>query len=102
MGYGTTYSYFKKNIARYNKKINDSKELSQKQKKEMILPIIPLHGLRHLFAILLNYLDVNIIDISKVLGHAQTSTTMNIYVHRYEEQKRVASDKIDAFLKESA
>jgi hypothetical protein len=46
----------------------------------------------------LNYLDVNIIDISNILGHAQTSTTMNIYANSFEEQRRIASDKIDEFL----
>ena len=66
------------------------------------LPMIPLHGLRHSCATLLNYLDVNIIDISNILGHAQTSTTMNIYAHSFEKQKRVASDKIDEFLRMNA
>lgn len=41
----------------------------------------------------------NIVDISNILGHAQTSTTMNIYAHSFEKQKRVSSDKIDEFLK---
>ena len=62
------------------------------------LPAIPLHGLRHSCATLLNYLDMNIVDISKYLGHASCSTTMNIYAHSFEEQKRVASRKLDEFL----
>ena len=41
-------------------------------------------------------------DISDILGHAQTSTTMNIYAHSFEEQKRIASDKIDEFLRMKA
>lgn len=66
------------------------------------LPMIPLHGLRYSCATLLNHLEVNIVDISDILGHAQTSTTMNIYAHSFEEQKRLASDKIDEFLKKNA
>ena len=31
------------------------------------------HGLRHSYATLLNSIDVNIIDISEILGHAKSS-----------------------------
>lgn len=100
MGRGTPYQYFKRHLRRYNEWVATSDEA--KQKNLLPLPLIPLHGLRHSCATLLNYLGVNIIDISNVLGHAQTSTTMNIYAHSFEEQKRVASDKIDEFLKMNA
>lgn len=100
MGRGTPYQYFKRHLKRYNTWVVSSEEAIE-QKLE-VLPIIPLHGLRHSCATLLNYLDVNIIDISNILGHAQTSTTMDIYAHSFEEQKRVASDKIDEFLKKHA
>ena len=63
------------------------------------LPLIPLHGLRHSCATLLNYLDVNIVDISKYLGHTSCSTTINIYAHSFETQKRVASNKLNEFIK---
>lgn len=99
MGRSTSYQAFKKHIKRYNAWVGkQNKELSIGQKLEA-LPEIPLHGLRHSCATLLNYLGVNIIDISKVLGHAQTSTTMNIYAHSFEECRRVASDKIDEFIR---
>lgn len=100
MGRGTPYQYFRRHIRRYNEWVTESEEA--KQKGLSTLPLIPLHGLRHSCATLLNYLDVNIIDISNILGHAQTSTTMNIYAHSFEEQKRVASDKIDDFLRKKA
>lgn len=60
--------------------------------------MIPLHGLRHSCATLLNYLNVNIIDISKILGHAKSSTTMDIYAHSFEEQTREAANRLDEFL----
>lgn len=100
MGRTTPYQYFKRHLKRYNAWVVSNEEAIE-QKLE-VLPIIPLHGLRHSCATLLNYLDVNIIDISNILGHAQTSTTMDIYAHSFEEQKRVASDKIDEFLKKHA
>ena len=100
MGRSTPYQYFKRHLKRYNEWVVNSDEA--KQNGWSTLPMIPLHGLRHSCATLLNYLDVNIIDISNILGHAQTSTTMNIYAHSFEEQKRIASDRIDEFLKKNA
>lgn len=100
MGEGTPYQYFRKHIKRYNSWVTTSEEA--KEKGCIVLPLIPLHGLRHSCATLLNYLDVNIIDISNILGHARTSTTMNIYAHSFEKQKRVASDKIDEFIRMNA
>ena len=100
MGRSTPYHYFKRHLKRYNEWVSSSGEA--KQNGWSTLPMIPLHGLRHSCATLLNYLEVNIIDISNILGHAQTSTTMNIYAHSFEKQKRVASDKIDEFLRKNA
>lgn len=100
MGRSTPYQYFKRHIKRYNEWVDSNN--GAKKSNLLPLPIIPLHGLRHSCATLLNYLDVNIIDISNILGHAQTSTTMNIYAHSFEKQKRVASDKIDEFLRKNA
>ena len=101
MGRSTPYHYFIRHIKRNNQWIQGNQEIAKQQKLE-VLPVIPLHGLRHSCATLMNYLGVNIIDIANVLGHAQTSTTMNIYAHSFEEQTRVASDKIDEFLKKNA
>ncbi len=101
MGRSTPYHHFKRHIKKYNDWVMNHKEEAIIKNLEQ-LPDIPLHGLRHSCATLLNYLGVNIIDISNLLGHAQTSTTMNIYAHSFEEQKRVTSKKIDEFLKMNA
>lgn len=99
MGYSTPYQSFKRHLKRYNDWVREETERAKKQGLEE-LPLIPLHGLRHSCATLLNYLDVNIIDISKVLGHAKASTTMDIYAHSFQEQNRVAASKLNAFLEE--
>lgn len=57
MGRGTPYQYFKRHLKRYNAWVVSSEEAIE-QKLE-VLPIIPLHGLRHSCATLLNSLDVN-------------------------------------------
>ena len=46
------------------------------------LPAHGLHGLRHTFAsIAVTLEDVNMVDVSRYLGHSQLTTTQNIYVH---------------------
>lgn len=98
MGTTTAYNYFLRHIEKYNNWVKENQEQAKEKGLEE-LPIIPLHGLRHSCATLLNYLGVNIIDISKILGHSETSTTMNIYAHSFEEQSRVASNKLDEFMR---
>lgn len=97
MGQTTAYQHFTKHLKRYNQWINLCPEGARKEGLEE-LPVIPLHGLRHSCATLLNYLEVNIVDISKYLGHASCSITMNIYAHSFEAQKRAAQEKLNAFL----
>ena len=100
MGRSTPYQYFKRHLKRYNAWVVSSEEAIE-QKLE-VLPTIPLHGLRHSCATLLNSRNVNIADISSLLGHAQTSTTMDIYTHSFEERKYLMADKIDEFLMANA
>lgn len=97
MCHTSTYQYFVRHLKRYNRWVEENPEKARLRELEQ-LPQIPLHGLRHSCATLLNYLDVNIIDISKYLGHASCSTTMNIYAHSFEAQKRIASNKLNEFI----
>lgn len=97
MGHNTAYQYFVKHLERFNKWVAKHPEEAREKGLEE-LPVIPLHGLRHSCATLLNYLGVDIVDISKYLGHANCTTTMNIYAHSFEKQKRTACDKLDVFL----
>lgn len=101
LGHTTPYQYFIKHLNRYNDWVRNN---PNKAKAEGLteLPVIPLHGLRHSCATLLNHLEMNIIDISKILGHSTASTTMNIYTHSFEEQKRVAANRIDEFMRRNA
>lgn len=97
MGFSTPYQSFVRHMKRYNAWVQEDPERAKKQGYEE-LPMIPLHGLRHSCATLLNYLNVNIIDISKILGHAKSSTTMDIYAHSFDEQTREAANRLDEFL----
>lgn len=100
MGRSTSYHYFTRHLRRYNQWVAEHREKAKEEGFEE-LPAIPIHGLRHSCATLLNHLGMNIIDIANILGHAQTSTTMNIYAHSFEDQKRVASDKINEYFRKN-
>lgn len=90
MGLETPYQAFKRIIANYNAHCSNDAEK---------LPDIPLHGLRHTSATLLissNKMDV--MTVSKRLGHNNTSTTLNIYAHAYEELDKKAAVTLDDML----
>ena len=88
MSYSTPYSAFQDTIARYNagKKPADQ------------LPVIPFHGLRHTSATLLIASHQDVRTVSSRLGHAQASTTMNIYAHQLKETDKKASDALENML----
>ena len=62
------------------------------------LPQISIHSLRHTNATLMIASGVDIRTVSKRLGHAQTSTTTNIYTHAIRRADEIASDVIDDIL----
>ena len=49
---------------------------------------ITFHELRHTFATILNGKGVDVKTISELLGHADTSTTLNIYTHTLDKNKK--------------
>ncbi|MCM1189570.1 MAG: site-specific integrase [bacterium] len=99
MGHTTAYQHFVRHLEYYNRWVRDFPEKAREEGLKE-LPQIPLHGLRHSCATLLNYLKVNIADISKYLGHAACSTTMNIYAHSFEAQRQEAREKLNAFVRD--
>ncbi|MHB9130370.1 MAG: tyrosine-type recombinase/integrase [Armatimonadota bacterium] len=62
------------------------------------LPLIPFHGLRHTAATLLIAQGLPARTVANVLGHTQTSTTLNIYSHVLESSARRAADIMDEML----
>lgn len=85
----TPYKTFKKIIKRYNETVKNEADK---------LPDIPLHGLRHTSATLLISQNVDVRTVSGRLGHAQTSTTMDIYSHALKEMDEKAADALDQLL----
>lgn len=62
------------------------------------LPVIPLHGLRHTSATLLIANNQDIRSVSARLGHAETSTTLNIYTHFLESTDKKSADILENVL----
>ena len=66
------------------------------------LPHINPHAFRHTMASMLYFNGVDSVSISKRLGHAQVSTTANIYAHVMEEaDQRNADILTEVFLKKA-
>lgn len=88
MNYSTPYQALQDVLRRYN---------ADKQSENQ-LPMIPFHGLRHTAATLLIVAGVDVRTISARLGHALTSTTLNIYIHALKESDQKAANAISALL----
>lgn len=88
MNYSTPYQALQDVLCRYN----------ADKSPEAQLPIIPFHGLRHTAATLLIAAGVDVRTISARLGHALTSTTLNIYIHALKENDHKATNAISALL----
>ena len=66
------------------------------------LPHVNPHAFRHTMASMLYFNGVDSVSISKRLGHAQVSTTANIYAHVMEEADQRNADILsDIFLKKA-
>lgn len=91
MNYHTPYHALQDAIQCYNKTHD----------KDDQLPVIPFHGLRHTSATLLISAKQDIATVSKRLGHAHTSVTLDIYTHALEKNDYVAADALENMLQQS-
>ena len=72
----------------------------KKFSKRHNLPHCHPHAFRHTMASMLYYSGMDSVSISKRLGHAQVSTTANIYAHVIESADQKSADILaDVFLK---
>jgi len=55
------------------------------------------HSLRHTFATRGCELGIDLKTLADMLGHAQPSTTLNMYTHSFEEHKQKAASMFDRF-----
>lgn len=62
------------------------------------LPELKFHGLRHSFATRCIESKADYKTVSTILGHSNITTTLNLYVHPNNDQKRHAVEKMMRFL----
>ncbi len=67
--------------------------------KELSLPELKFHGLRHSFATRCIESKCDYKTVSVLLGHSNISTTLNLYVHPNLEQKKKCIDQMFKALK---
>ena len=75
----------------YNSTIND---VLSRHCKNVGVPIISIHGLRHTHASLLLYAGVSVASVVHRLGHASMTTTQKTYLHIIQELENTDIDKI--------
>ena len=92
MCYSTPYSALQDILTHYNA---DKAEAGK-------LPMIPFHGLRHTSATLLIAGHEDAKTVSARLGHAETSTTLNIYAHSLLEADETAAATIENMIAKQA
>ena len=63
------------------------------------IPVITIHALRHTHGSHLLHADVSIASISKRLGHANITTTQEVYLHVIRELEEKDNDKVMEMLK---
>lgn len=75
----------------YNATVND---ILSRHCKNVNIPEISYHGLRHTHASVLLYAGVSVASISKRLGHADIATTQKVYLHIIKEMDSFDTDVI--------
>ena len=66
--------------------------------KNIGLPVINFHGLRHTNATLLISKNVDVAVVASRLGHAQITTTLNFYVHPVQSHNKEAGKVLEKML----
>lgn len=81
-------------------KLKDTLKRCRSTEEWKIFNVKNFHALRHTYATKLLSSGVPITDVSKVLGHAKVSTTLDIYSHAIPENLQLIAEKIStAFFK---
>lgn len=83
---------------KYNNIIEKENKDRPKTNKLPLLPHINPHAFRHSQASMLILSGLDCATVSKRLGHANISTTTNIYTHILHEADKKASDKLENIL----
>ena len=67
--------------------------------KKNDLPHVTIHSLRHTYANIMIYSGIELKTISHRLGHANSTTTQNIYSHVFQSADEKAADTLDNYFR---
>lgn len=70
------------------------REYYRKVLRQLKLPALKFHGMRHSFATRCIENECDYKTVSAILGHSDITTTLNMYVHPTAEQKRKCIEKM--------
>ena len=88
-------------IKQENAAIDTRTDVTREEKAALRFPAISPHSLRHTNASLLIASGANLRTVAARLGHAQTSTTANIYSHAIKTADAMASDALEITIKKA-
>lgn len=66
--------------------------------KNVSIPVISIHGLRHTHASLLMFAGVSLASVSRRLGHSSMTTTQKVYMHIINELENQDNDLVMRYL----
>jgi integrase len=75
----------------YNSTVNN---ILARHCKQLGIPIISIHGLRHTHASLLLFAGVSMASVARRLGHSSMTTTQKTYLHIIHELENQDTDLI--------
>src|SRR5262249_44109746 len=67
--------------------------------RDMKLPAVSFHALRHTHASALIAAGLDVVQVSKRLGHSNPTTTLRIYSHLFKQDDSAAAKAMDAGLR---
>lgn len=78
---------------------NVNRILKEVERNHPELPHLKRHIFRHSVASYLIYEGHDVVTVSKMLGHASISTTLNYYAHAMPKGQRELADSLESFSK---
>lgn len=76
----------------------NDREFIKSDSPEVLLPDFTCHSLRHTFATRMLEAGVNMRLLQNLMGHADVTTTMNIYTHVTKELRRDGIEEFEAYI----
>lgn len=90
------YGSLNKAYKRIIRDCNDA-EFLKSENPRVLLPNFSYHNLRHTFATRLCESGMNIKMVQNILGHADISTTMDIYTHVTDDMRNQAKEIMEQY-----